>query len=153
MSKGQQNFDFKKKGDNLLCMYLLISMQYLIQAREEIITETLNNNVYCKECDLANFDSIREFADRFKKKENRLDILINNAGVMRCPKKLTKQGIEMQLGTNHMGHFLLTNLLLDTMKVHNHPKLDNVCVCISFTSDMILIQVNCLSIIFFGFLA
>lgn len=47
---------------------------------------------------------------------DKLHILINNAGVMRCPKSYTKDGIEMQLGVNHMGHFLLTNLLLDVLK-------------------------------------
>lgn len=56
------------------------------------------------------------FASSFKKKEPTLNILINNAGVMRCPHTLTKDGLEMQLGVNHMGHFLLTNLLLDTLK-------------------------------------
>jgi retinol dehydrogenase-13 len=45
-----------------------------------------------------------------------LHILINNAGVMRCPLSYTDEGIEMQIGVNHMGHFLLTNLLLDTLK-------------------------------------
>lgn len=50
--------------------------------------------------------------------EERLDLLINNAGVMRCKKAFTKEGIELQLGTNHMGHFLLTLLLLDKLKVN-----------------------------------
>jgi len=47
----------------------------------------------------------------------KVDILVNNAGVMGCPRETTKEGIEMQLGVNHMGHFLLTNLLLDKIKV------------------------------------
>lgn len=53
---------------------------------------------------------------RFLDEQNRLDILINNAGVMASPRMLTKDGYEMQLGVNHMGHFLLTNLLLDALK-------------------------------------
>ncbi|KAI8128602.1 hypothetical protein FF38_09969 [Lucilia cuprina] len=86
------------------------------EAREEIVLESRNKYVYCRECDLASMESIRKFAENFKKEQDRLDILINNAGVMRCPRSLTKDGFEMQLGVNHMGHFLLTNLLLDLLK-------------------------------------
>lgn len=83
----------------------------------EIVKESQNGRVFCKHCDLADFNSIRKFVKEFQQKETKLDILINNGGVMRCPRMLTKQGIEMQLGVNHMGHFLLTNLLLDMIKV------------------------------------
>ncbi|CAG7815404.1 unnamed protein product [Allacma fusca] len=86
------------------------------KAREEIVLDTKNSKVYCRHCDLADFDSVRKFAEEFKKEEGKLNILINNAGIMRCPRMLTKQGIEMQLGVNHMGHFLLTNLLLEPLK-------------------------------------
>ncbi|XP_055690852.1 retinol dehydrogenase 13-like isoform X2 [Lutzomyia longipalpis] len=91
-------------------------MEKCEQARTEIVLDSKNKYVYCRECDLSSFDSIRKFVDTFKHERDRLDILINNAGVMRCPRTLTKDGIEMQLGVNHMGHFLLTNLLLDTLK-------------------------------------
>lgn len=57
---------------------------------------------------------------------NKLHILVNNAGVMRCPKSSTKDGIEMQLGVNHMGHFLLTNLLLDVLKVSAPARIVNL---------------------------
>ena len=49
-------------------------------------------------------------------KEEKIDILVNNAGVMACPKTLTEDGLEMQIGTNHFGHFLLTELLLPLVK-------------------------------------
>ncbi|MEU9475772.1 oxidoreductase [Streptomyces sp. NPDC048191] len=59
--------------------------------------------------DLADLDSVREFADAW---DRPLDLLINNAGVMMLPEQRTRQGFEMQFGTNHLGHFALTNLLL-----------------------------------------
>lgn len=57
---------------------------------------------------------------------SQLHILVNNGGVMRCPKSFTKEGIEMQLGVNHMGHFLLTNLLLDVLKQSAPSRIINV---------------------------
>ena len=48
--------------------------------------------------------------------EEKIDILVNNAGVMACPKTLTEDGLEMQIGTNHFGHFLLTELLTPLVK-------------------------------------
>lgn len=94
--------------------------------RKEIVLETKNKYVYCRKCDLASQSSIREFVKTFKKEHKKLDILINNAGVMRCPKSLTEDGIEMQLGVNHMGHFLLTNLLIDIIKLSAPSKIINV---------------------------
>lgn len=55
-----------------------------------------------------------------------MDVLINNAGVMRCSKSSTKEGIETHLGVNHMGHFLLTNLLLDSLKKSAPSRIVNV---------------------------
>ncbi|WP_440961617.1 SDR family oxidoreductase [Paenibacillus nitricinens] len=66
-------------------------------------------------CDLASLESIRSFAEEFTRKYPILDILINNAGVVTIKRQLTKNGFEMDLGVNHLGHFLLTNLLLETL--------------------------------------
>ncbi|XP_037133805.1 retinol dehydrogenase 13-like isoform X1 [Syngnathus acus] len=85
-------------------------------AAKEIRGNTLNPHVYACHLDLASVKSIREFADRIKEKEQRVDVLINNAGVMRCPAWKTEDGFDMQFGVNHLGHFLLTNLLLDRLK-------------------------------------
>lgn len=62
--------------------------------------------------DLANLASVRSFAAQFSQQFNQLDLLINNAGVMAIPYRTTADGFEMQFGTNHLGHFALTGLLL-----------------------------------------
>ncbi|XP_044746872.1 retinol dehydrogenase 13-like isoform X2 [Coccinella septempunctata] len=95
-------------------------------AREEIVLETKNKYVYCRKCDLASMDSIKKFVEQFKKEEKRLDILINNAGVMRPPYSKTRDGFELQLGVNHMGHFLLTNLLLDLLQQSAPSRIINI---------------------------
>ncbi|KAL4120017.1 hypothetical protein QTP88_012763 [Uroleucon formosanum] len=98
----------------------------LEQSRIELALMSRNKRLYCRKCDLSSQESVREFAYRFKKEFKRLDVLINNAGVMRCSKSITKEGIEMQLGVNHMGHFLLTNLLLDCLKKSAPSRIVNV---------------------------
>lgn len=65
--------------------------------------------------DLCSFKSISAAAQEFKSKSSRLDVLINNAGIMATPAKVTEEGFESQFGTNHMGHSLLTKQLLPTL--------------------------------------
>ena len=66
--------------------------------------------------DLGSLESIQAFANDFGLEAGRLDLLINNAGIMMTPQQTTHDGFELQLGTNHLGHFALTGLLLDTVQ-------------------------------------
>jgi NAD(P)-dependent dehydrogenase (short-subunit alcohol dehydrogenase family) len=65
-----------------------------------------------EELDLASLSSVRSFAERFESNHDQLALLLNNAGVMAPPRRLTADGFELQFGTNHLGHFALTQLLL-----------------------------------------
>ncbi|GAB4856795.1 Short-chain dehydrogenase TIC 32 B, chloroplastic [Ancistrocladus abbreviatus] len=85
-------------------------------AKQQILSENPSARVDVSKLDLSSIKSIREFAHNFNALNLPLHILINNAGVMFCPFQLSQDGIEMQFATNHLGHFLLTNLLLDKMK-------------------------------------
>jgi NAD(P)-dependent dehydrogenase (short-subunit alcohol dehydrogenase family) len=68
------------------------------------------------ELDLASLDSVRSFAEEFKRAHDGFDLLINNAGVMAPPRRTTADGFELQIGTNHLGHFALTGLLIGSME-------------------------------------
>jgi len=70
-------------------------------------------SVAIQELDLTSLDSVRAAAEQLRSNYDAIDLLINNAGVMMTPKSATKDGFELQFGTNHLGHFALTNLLLD----------------------------------------
>ncbi|XP_059205817.1 retinol dehydrogenase 12 isoform X2 [Centropristis striata] len=85
-------------------------------AADEIRQQSGNGNVVVKKLDLSSLQSVRDLAKDVQESETRLDILINNAGIMMCPKWKTEDGFEMQFGVNHLGHFLLTNCLLDLLK-------------------------------------
>ena len=85
-------------------------------ARKEIEAHAPGAQLELEELDLASLDSVREFAERFKASHEGLDLLINNAGVMATPRRSTADGFELQFGTNHLGHFALTGLLIGEME-------------------------------------
>jgi NAD(P)-dependent dehydrogenase (short-subunit alcohol dehydrogenase family) len=86
------------------------------KAQEAILKENPQALVEVMKLDLADLASIREFARKFSTRYQTLDRLINNAGVMVPPYQQTKDGFEMQFGSNHLGHFALTGLLLPLLK-------------------------------------
>lgn len=85
------------------------------EAAREIQDEFEDADVAVGRLDLAELDSIHTFAERVAEKEGPIDVLVNNAGVMAIPRAKTRRGFEMQFGVNHLGHFALTTLLLDSL--------------------------------------
>lgn len=84
-------------------------------AAERITAETPGADVTVRELDLTSLDSIRRASDELRAEYPRIDLLINNAGVMMTEKSTTRDGFELQFGTNHLGHFALTGQLLDNL--------------------------------------
>ena len=85
------------------------------EAAERITAGNPKGDAALQELDLSSLDSVRTAATRLRDAYPRIDLLINNAGVMFTPRALTKDGFELQFGTNHLGHFALTGLLLDRL--------------------------------------
>ncbi|KAH0635349.1 hypothetical protein KY285_035044 [Solanum tuberosum] len=92
------------------------NMEAANKAKQCILNDNKNARVDVEKLDLSSIRSVKTFADNFKALDLPLNILINNAGIMFCPFQLSEDGVEMQFATNHLGHFYLTNLLLDKMK-------------------------------------
>lgn len=82
-------------------------------ALEEVRAKAPGSTVKIVRLDLASLASVREAAEKVRTQHDTLDLLINNAGVMAIPRSTTEDGFETQFGTNHLGHFALTGLLLD----------------------------------------
>ncbi|XP_017261834.1 retinol dehydrogenase 12, like [Kryptolebias marmoratus] len=106
--------DLSKRGARVILACR--DMEKAQAAVKEIAESSGNDDVICMKLDLSDSKSIREFAEAVNKNEPKLNLLINNAGVMVCPYGKTADGFEMQIGVNHMGHFLLTYLLMDLIK-------------------------------------
>ncbi len=85
------------------------------EACEEIKSENAKRNIRLCLCDLGNYSSIHSFAELFKAEYHSLSLLINNAGFISLERCETDEGVERQFGINHLGHFLLTQLLLPCM--------------------------------------
>lgn len=85
------------------------------QARRRILATSPSAEITLQELDLTSLESVRTAAATLKAAFPRVDLLINNAGVMWTPRELTRDGFELQFGTNHLGHFAFTGLVLDQL--------------------------------------
>ena len=116
--------EFARKG-----AYVVMAcrnMQKAGIALDAIKDEIPNAIVELMQLDLASQKSIRTFASIFKTNHHQLDILVNNAGIMMVPYGTTEDGFEQQLGTNHLGHFALTGLLMDIIKATPNARIVNI---------------------------
>src|SRR5215217_7600416 len=95
-------------------------------ALAEIKEKSTNASVDLMLADLSSQEEVRRLADEFKEAHPRLDVLINNAGVIRSKRVASADGIEMTFAVNHLAHFLLTNLLLDLLKATAPSRIVNV---------------------------
>lgn len=107
------------------------------QAVADIIRESSSSSVRVLQLDLASFASIRQFAAEYLDLGLPLNSLVNNAGVMACPLQYTADGFEYQLGVNHLGHFLLTALLLDKLKSCASPETKSRVVVLTSAAERI----------------
>ena len=96
------------------------------EAQKEIIAGSGNKDVDLLIADLSSLHAIRHLAQEFKSKYNHLDILINNAGLAFSKRHASVDGIEMTFAVNHLGYFLLTNLLLDSLKATPSARVINI---------------------------
>ena len=95
-------------------------------AQAEVQERATNDDVHVVLIDLADLESVRRAADEIQRRWDRLDVLINNAGGIWSERQTTKQGFEQTFGVNHLGHFLLTNLLLDRLKASAPSRIVNL---------------------------
>ena len=101
--------------------------QIIYSILEKSKTRSFQNiTIEFMQLDLSSFKSIHNFVEQFKAKNLPLHYLICNAGVMNIAKGKTEEGFELHFGVNHLGHFLLTNLLLDILKSSAPAKIINV---------------------------
>ncbi|MDX1379217.1 MAG: SDR family NAD(P)-dependent oxidoreductase, partial [Anaerolineales bacterium] len=116
--------EFARKGAQtiLACR----SVDKAQRALNQIRAEVPNAQVEIMQLDLASLKSIHSFTETYKSKFDRLDVLVNNAGIMMTSYGVTDDGFERQFGTNHLGHFTLTGLLIDPLKNTPNSRVVNV---------------------------
>ncbi|VDP94272.1 unnamed protein product [Echinostoma caproni] len=115
-----------------ICAVLLVGIHFLrsyLSGTKCLLRQRLDGKVIvliCESLDLASIPSIKNFAERLSQREPVIHMLINNAGVMIADFELTEYGFEKNMGVNHLGHFLLTHLLIPRLCAASGAKVINV---------------------------
>lgn len=120
--------DFYLRGAKVImaCRNLSAAKEAQDSIIEECKASQNTGEIRIVHLDLCDLESVRKCAKEILDTENQIDLLVNNAGVMMCPKSQTKDGFEMQFGTNHLGHFLFTLLLLPKIIESKSARIVNV---------------------------
>ena len=113
-----------KKGFHIVMM--VRSLKKAQQAKKEIVERSGNKNVDHLIADFTSFRQVKEAAEQFNQKYPKLDVLINNAGLMYPDREITEDGFELSFQVNHLSHFLLTHLLLDKLKLSEQGRIVNL---------------------------
>ncbi|KAK6999358.1 Retinol dehydrogenase 14 [Biomphalaria glabrata] len=130
----------RRKAKLILACRNLSSAQTIVK---QIQVRTGNSEVVAKELDLSSMSSIHKFCNQILLEEQKIDILINNAGLFQCPLMKTEDGFEMQMGVNHFGHFLLTLRLLDKIKASAPSRIIIVSSSLSKKGHIKFDDINC----------
>lgn len=117
-------FELAKTGETVLLVARDQEKRNIVY--EEIMTGIQNPNVDALTCDLSSIGSIKNFAAHLKSKYPKIDVLINNAATVKRERKTNVDGYEMMFVTNHLGPFLLTHLLLDSLKASGSARILNI---------------------------
>ena len=119
------------------------SLEKANSAKEQIIADLSSSDLEVLTIDLSDFESIKSFAKEFKSRFQTLDILVNNAGVLFNKPKINKDNIETQFATNHLGHFLLTSLLIELMPDSNKSRIVSLSSLAHKKSEIFFDDLNC----------
>ena len=132
-----QRGDFQNNSDSSSTTDFYLGARVILVCRSaergEKALRQLREITHCDEtmvrlmlCDLSSYQSVRDFAAQYNEEEQRLDVLICNAGLVSAPEKVTKDGFDTVIQSNYLSHFLLTNLLLDKLKACRPSRIINV---------------------------
>ena len=110
---------------NMMVILACRNLNAAVSAKNDILKSHPTAQVIPMKMDLSSLNDVRKFAEDFQNRFDRLDLLINNAGIMMAPYKETEDGFENQLATNFIGHFALTGLLMQLKTIY--PTLQTLC--------------------------